>query len=101
MAKIVAIPVLMFGFGFALVPLYDIYCDITGQNGKTGRIAVSAIGDAGADESRTIQVRFLARTNAGLPWSFEPLVETMEIHPGQVYEAAFRVRARKAVFFRG
>ena len=93
MAKIVAVPVLMFGFGFALVPLYDIYCDITGQNGKTGRIEVSAIGDANADVSRTIQVRFLARTNTGLPWSFEPLVETMEIHPGQLYEATFRVRS--------
>jgi len=30
--------VLMFGFGFAMVPLYDVFCDITGINGKTGRI---------------------------------------------------------------
>ena len=32
----------MFGFGFALVPLYDVFCDVTGINGKTGRIAAEA-----------------------------------------------------------
>ena len=87
------IPVLMFGFGFALVPLYDVFCDITGLNGKTGRIEAAEI-DAGAiDESRTIEVRFLASTTSGLPWSFEPLVKKMQVHPGQVYEAYYRVRS--------
>ena len=44
------------------------------------------------DRSRTIEVQFLATTNNGLPWDFEPLVTTMEVHPGQVYEAYYRVR---------
>ena len=91
--KIVLVPIFMFGFGFALVPLYDIFCDITGQNGKTGRIEASAIDEIGVDTSRTIEVRFLAQTNTGLPWSFEPVVETMQVHPGQVYEAHYRVRS--------
>lgn len=91
--KIVLVPVLMFGFGFALVPLYDVICDITGLNGKTGRVEVSEIGEGGADTSRTIEVRFLAQTNTGLPWSFEPVVEKMQVHPGQVYEAHYRVRS--------
>ena len=34
--RLAMIPLLMFGFGFALVPLYDVFCDITGLNGKTG-----------------------------------------------------------------
>lgn len=91
--KLAAIPVLMFGFGFALVPLYDVFCDITGLNGKTGRIEASEIDSSRVDLSRTIEVRFLANTSKGLPWDFQPLVKKMEIHPGQVYEAVFRVRS--------
>jgi cytochrome c oxidase assembly protein subunit 11 len=91
--KLVIIPVLMFGFGFALVPLYDVFCDITGLNGKTGRIEAAEVDASPVDTSRTIEVSFLANTASGLPWSFEPLVNKMEIHPGQVYEAMFRVRS--------
>ena len=91
--RLAAIPVLMFGFGFALVPLYDVFCDITGLNGKTGRVEASEIDSSQVDTSRTIEVRFLANTNTGLPWDFQPLVKKMEIHPGQVYEAVFRVRS--------
>lgn len=90
--KLALIPVLMFGFGFAMVPLYDVICDITGLNGKTGRIQAAEITDP-VDRSRTIEVRFLANTSSGLPWDFEPLVKKMEIHPGQVYEAMYRVRS--------
>ena len=70
LAKIVMVPLLMFGFGFALVPLYDVFCDITGLNGKTGRVEASEIENSQVDTSRTIEVRFLANTNSGLPWSF-------------------------------
>ena len=91
--KLAIIPLLMFGFGFALVPLYDVFCDITGLNGKTGRIQAAEIDPGGIDISRTIEVRFLANTNTGLPWSFEPVVKKMEVHPGQVYEAFYRVRS--------
>jgi len=91
--KLAIIPLLMFGFGFALVPLYDVFCDITGLNGKTGRVEASEIDADLVDRSRTIEVRFLANTNTGLPWSFEPLVKKMEVHPGQVYEAVYRVRS--------
>jgi cytochrome c oxidase assembly protein subunit 11 len=91
--KLAIVPLLMFGFGFALVPLYDVFCDITGLNGKTGRIEASEIDAGQMDISRTIEVRFLANTNTGLPWNFEPLVKKMDVHPGQVYEAVFRVRS--------
>ena len=90
--KLAIIPLLMFGFGFALIPLYDVFCDITGLNGKTGRIEASEIRGP-VDTSRTIEVRFLANTNTGLPWSFEPLVKKMVVHPGQIYEAVYRVRS--------
>ena len=91
--KLTLIPLLMFGFGFALVPLYDVICDVTGLNGKTGRIEAAEIKGDPVDRTRTIEVRFLANTGSGLPWSFEPLVKKMEVHPGQVYEAMYRVRS--------
>jgi cytochrome c oxidase assembly protein subunit 11 len=91
--KLSLIPVLMFGFGFALVPLYDVFCDITGINGKTGRVEASTIDVSAVDTSRLIEVRFLANISPGLSWSFEPLVKMMEVHPGQVYEAKYLVRS--------
>ena len=91
--KLSVIPLLMFGFGFALVPLYDVFCDLTGINGKTGRVEASTIDANAVDTSRVIEVRFLANTNPGLPWSFEPLVKKMEVHPGKLYQAMYRVRS--------
>jgi cytochrome c oxidase assembly protein subunit 11 len=91
--KLSIIPLLMFGFGFALVPLYDVFCEITGINGKTGRVEASTIDANAVDTSRMIEVRFLANTSPGLPWNFEPLVKKMEVHPGKLYEAMYRVRS--------
>ena len=93
MIKICMVPILMFGFGFAMVPLYDVLCEITGLNGKTGRVEASMIDASDVDTSRTIEVRFLANTGSGLPWSFEPVVTKMDVHPGQLYEASYRVRS--------
>jgi cytochrome c oxidase assembly protein subunit 11 len=94
--KLAVVPLLMFGFGFALVPIYDVICDVTGLNGKTGRIQAAEVDPTRIDQSRTIEVSFLATTSNGLPWTFEPLVKKMEVHPGQVYEAIFRVRSSSA-----
>ena len=94
--KLTLVPLVMFGFGFALIPLYDVFCDITGLNGKTGRVEAADIDASLIDKSRTIEVRFLANTNTGLQWSFEPLVKKMEVHPGQIYEAMYRVRSTTA-----
>ncbi len=72
----------MFGFGFALVPLYDVFCDITGLNGKTNGAAV--VYDGGdIDTSRTITVQFITRTAKGIPWKFEPMINEVTVHPGE------------------
>lgn len=94
LVKLVMIPVIMFGFGFALVPLYDVFCEVTGLNGKTGRVEAATIDQRAVDTSRTVKVKFLANTGTGLAWKFEPLSEEMEIHPGQIYEAMYRVSSR-------
>lgn len=92
--KLFMIPVLMFGFGFALVPLYDVFCEITGLNGKTGRVEAASVDQKQVDSTRTVSVKFLANSGNGLPWKFEPVVTEMEVHPGQVYEAMYRVSSR-------
>ena len=91
-ARRLAVVVLaMFGFGYALVPLYDVLCEITGLGGRTGVVAASAL-DGGVDTSRTVRVQFLGTVSSRLPWEFRPDVATMEVHPGQVYETTYFAR---------
>ena len=78
--KLVLAAVAMFGFGFALVPLYDVFCEITGINGKTAG-PVERV-EQWVDTSRTITVQFITTNNAGMPWEFEALQEEVEMHPG-------------------
>ena len=82
-SKLLLIVFGMFGFGFALVPLYDVFCDITGLNGKTNETAVAYVED-GVDTSRTITVQFISRTAQGIPWQFEPMEREIKVHPGEV-----------------
>ncbi|MFT5445419.1 MAG: cytochrome c oxidase assembly protein subunit 11 [Gammaproteobacteria bacterium] len=81
----------MFAFGFALVPLYDVFCEITGLNGKTGRVEAAAL-DGQADLSREITVQFVTSVNGGLQWEFVAQTSQMTVHPGGVYEAFFTAR---------
>ena len=81
----------MFGFGFALVPLYNVFCELTGLNGKTGVVEASALNDA-VDETRLVTVEFTGSVNSRLPWEFAPVDYKMQVHPGKVYEAAFVAR---------
>lgn len=82
----------MFGFGFALVPLYDIICDVTGLNGKTGTVTAEQAQVMTLDESREIVVEFTGGLNESMPWEFRPAQYSMKVHPGGVYEAEFIAR---------
>ena len=88
-ARRLAVVVLaMFGFGYALVPLYDVLCEITGLGGRTGVVTAGAL-DGSVDTSRTVRVQFLGTVSSQLPWEFRPNVTSMEVHPGQVYETTY------------
>lgn len=89
--KLVAIVIGMFGFGFALVPLYDVFCDLTGINGKTSDTAATYIG-VEVDETRTITVEFITRTNTGMPWEFTAQTHRVDVHPGEMSQVDFFVR---------
>jgi cytochrome c oxidase assembly protein subunit 11 len=80
--KLLLLVVVMFGFGFALVPLYDVFCDVTGLNGKTGE-KVNFSAAPIVDESRIVKVTFLASLNETMPWEFKPQQSFIEVHPGK------------------
>lgn len=78
----------MFGFGFALVPLYNVLCDVTGLNGKTaGQYEVT--GTLEADQSRFITVQFTTSNNAEMPWEFHPKEAMIKVRPGEINEVFF------------
>ena len=81
----------MFCFGFALVPLYDVFCEYTGLNGKTGVQYVSE-EQMQIDTSRKIKVEFLANTNDGMPWEFKALTYSVNVHPGEATRVEFVAR---------
>lgn len=82
----------MFGFGYLLIPLYTVFCEITGINGKGIQIANSEdTRERGntVDLNRTITVEFTGAVMGGLPWEFEP-AEKVTIHPGETVQVAFK-----------
>ena len=94
--RLLVAAVAMFGFGFALVPLYDVFCDITGINGKTGRIAAEAALSQQVDPDRTVTVEFLSSVRSDLAWDFKPAVRRVKVHPGEVTEVHYVARNRTA-----
>lgn len=82
--------VAMFGFGYALVPLYDVFCEVTGIGGKTGRID----GDraTAVDKSRWVTIEFTSGVNQGMPWEFRPATTTARVHPGEIATTTYYAR---------
>ena len=81
--------VAMFGFGYAMVPLYDVLCEVTGLNGKTGEISQQEAKSNTIDSSREITVQFDTNVNPALPWKFKAQEYKMTVHPGEIAEAVF------------
>ena len=78
---------LMVGASYAAVPLYDWFCRVTGFNGTT-QVATSL---PGYTVDHKITVRFDANTGPGLPWRFEPEVNSIEVRLGEVVTVNYRV----------
>lgn len=78
-----AVAAAMFGLGFAVAPLYDLWCELLG-------VDTSAVAAAG----RPVTVRFDTNVTAELPWEFEPLVRRLEVRTGEYAEARFIARNR-------
>jgi cytochrome c oxidase assembly protein subunit 11 len=86
--KLALIAVGMFGFGFAMWPLYNVFCDITGLGGRGVKIAESSAGTERSD--RQVRLRFDATVNSNLPWEFEPIDRSTKVTLGEMNEALYR-----------
>lgn len=86
--KLVLIAVLMFGFGYALVPLYDVLCNLAGQNIKVEGSTASEAGFV-VDESREVRVEFITSVNGKTPMVFRSETASLNVHPGQFYTVNF------------
>jgi cytochrome c oxidase assembly protein subunit 11 len=82
----------MSAFAFALVPIYDLFCEITGLNGKTGGPYVFDDASAEPDRSRLVKVNFLTNTNEGMPWEFWVEKGAVRVHPGEARTVNFFVK---------
>ena len=81
----------MFTFSFALVPLYDVFCEVTGLNGKieleatTNQNLETAIG-------RDVSIQFVSHNNEHMPWIFRPSESQIKIQTGKYHTATFYVK---------
>ncbi|HEX2530059.1 MAG TPA: cytochrome c oxidase assembly protein [Burkholderiaceae bacterium] len=90
LGKLAFVAILMFGFGYALIPLYQKICEVTGVNLLTSKDAtVSDVRNMQVDRSRTITVEFDA--NAQGPWRFRPTVSNLRVHPGEMAQVVYEI----------
>ena len=88
--QLLILTVAMFGFGFLLVPLYDVFCEITGFGGRTNTEAV-AVNEA-PDYTREIRVEFLTNVNSYAQFEFAAEMDSMTVSPGKMYYATFTAK---------
>jgi cytochrome c oxidase assembly protein subunit 11 len=85
--KLVVLTLAMFGFGFALVPIYDVFCDVTGLGGRTAN-AAEAVEEMPLID-REVRLEFIASVDRSAPFEFKPTTSSMRIVPGKVYETTY------------
>ena len=85
--RLILVALGMFGFGFAMVPLYSVFCDFTGFGGRSVQRATDNAEAPSSD--RQVRVRFLANTNSGLPWVFQPLEKSGTVTLGEMSETRY------------
>ena len=91
LGKMIVVALAAFAFTFALVPLYRIACEkVFGVRLEKGPAAQVAQRDD--KTSRLVTVQFDGGVNSKLPWQFQPQQLTMQVHPGQQYEASYFAR---------
>jgi cytochrome c oxidase assembly protein subunit 11 len=86
--KLLGIALGSFAFGFALVPLYDVLCEITGYGNRNDLEQAATVVEA-PDVSRTVTVEFVADLPSVGMFEFRPTVGSMQVNPGKLYETTF------------
>ena len=82
--KLLGIVVAMFVFAiWVMPPIYNVFCEITGLNGKTAADPYTAVS-ADVDTDRLVEVQFISTRNENMPWGFKPESFSMHVHPGDI-----------------
>lgn len=90
LSKLLVIALVMFGFGYALVPIYKQICELTGVNILTPKdISIKEISNSQIDRTREVTVEFDANTQG--PWRFRPTVSSLKVHPGEMAQIMYEV----------
>jgi len=88
--KVALIPIAMFGFGFALVPLYDVFCEVTGLNGKFYSTVQNESDSAGTLMSeRVVNLRLTADADSRDQWQFFPERNLIGIQAGKMIKTHY------------
>lgn len=88
--KLLVVTVGMFGFGYALVPLYKKICEVTGINEVEK--ADAPLANTQIDTGRLVSLEFDANVRSNLPWKFRPMQVSLKVHPGQLVQVMYEVR---------
>lgn len=91
LARLLGATAAMFAFGFAMVPLYRLACQITGVNLTAGEMRLAGPAPS-VDRERWVTVQFTTTVNGGRDWQFRPQVETVRVHPGELTSVSFHAR---------
>ena len=88
----------MLGFAYALVPLYEVFCEVTGLNGKNyGRTIDPAVAQVqAAPSNREVTIQFLAHVGNGMPWEFRPTEHQLKVRLGEYNTTEYYARNRAA-----
>ena len=89
--QLIIIALIMFGFGYALVPLYEVFCRVTGFGGKTDIIQEAAANNAQLID-RDVEVTFTSHSHTSLPWEFKPITKGLNVKVGEIQDAVFYVK---------
>ncbi len=99
--KLVLVAVFFAGFGFALVPLYDVFCQLTGFNGRTNAVAHVVDKNTQIDTTRWVNVEFLSHSMPGVDLELVPEQFSMRVHPGEVIHTNYVVKNKSNDVFVG
>ena len=86
--KLVVVALVMFAFGYAMVPLYKKICEVTGVYDL---IKPDEIVNTQIDKSSTVVMEFDANTRSQVGWELVPVEVRMNVHPGELVHATFRL----------
>ncbi len=77
-----------FAFGWALIPLYDVFCKVAGVGNAEAKSGSAEVHEA-IDPNREVTVEFVADPASVGSFEFRPKVASMRVHPGKLYDTAF------------